>query len=222
LLSKVTLKAAGTDQRRKIRSAREAIGKLMTLWSVNGNPCFLDLLDCVSRTGLFEVPESLRPFAAREERKRKETEDDSISAVTEEAQTDPVLDAWGRFLQAPFAEIEPYDRYVSGKAAFETHQGVKGLEFERVMVIIDDTEARGFMFSYEKLFGAKSKSRTDLENERDGKDGSIDRTRRLFYVTSSRAKKSLAIVAYSSDPEKIRQYVIRGGWFEEGEVQMGS
>jgi DNA helicase-2/ATP-dependent DNA helicase PcrA len=222
LLSKASLKAAGTDQRTKIQSAREAIEKLMALWSDNGNPRFLDVLNCVSRTGLFEVPESLRPFAAREERVPKDTEDGSVSPVIEEAQTDPVLDAWEKFLQAPFAEIESYDRYVSGNAAFETHQGVKGREFDRVMVIIDDAEARGFMFSYEKLFGAKEKTKTDIENEREGKDSSTDRTRRLFYVTCSRAKKSLVIVAYSSEPEKMRDYVVREGWFREGEVQIGS
>jgi DNA helicase-2/ATP-dependent DNA helicase PcrA len=222
LLSKATLKSAGTDQRTKIQDTRTAVEELMSLWSDNGNPRFLDVLDCVSRTGLFEVPETLRPFAAREERIRKEAQDGRMLPGDDEEQSDAVLDAWDKFLQAPFGEIEPYDQYVSGRAAFETHQGVKGLEFQRVMVIMDDDEARGFMFNYEKLFGAKDKSKADLENEREGKDSSIDRTRRLFYVTCSRARKSLAIVAYSSNPVKIRDYVVREGWFEEGEVQMGS
>jgi DNA helicase-2/ATP-dependent DNA helicase PcrA len=222
LLSKDTLKAAGTDQRIKIHEAREAIKELTTLWSDKGNPRFLDVLNCVSRTGLFEIPESLRPFAPQEERERKEIEAGRSLPLDEEEQSDTVLSAWDKFLQCPFEEIEPYDEYVSGRAAFETHQGVKGLEFERVMVVMDDAEARGFMFKYEKLFGAQEKTKTDLENEREGKDSSIDRTRRLFYVTCSRAKKSLAIVAYSSNPEKIRNYVVHEGWFEEGEVQVGS
>jgi DNA helicase-2/ATP-dependent DNA helicase PcrA len=64
--------------------------------------------------------------------------------------------AIGEFLLAPFSQVEKFASYVSGKALFDTHQGVKGLEFERVMVIMDDEEARGFMFKYENLFGAKS------------------------------------------------------------------
>ena len=44
---------------------------------------------------------------------------------------------------------------------FGTHQGVKGLQFDRVLAILDDDEARGFLFSYEKLFGAKETSDTD-------------------------------------------------------------
>ena len=213
LLSKATLEAAGTDQRTRIQDARVAVNELVRLWSGNGDPRFLDVLNCVSRTGLFEVPESLRPFVVREEREQDEA-DGSILSTAEEAQSDPVLDAWEKFLLAPFKQIEPYDAYVSGHAPFETHQGVKGLEFPRVMVIMDDTEARGFMFSYDKLFGVKDKSTGDLEHEREGKDSSVDRTRRLFYVTCSRAKKSLAIVAYSSRSEIIRDYVVREGWFE--------
>ncbi len=74
------------------------------------------------------------------------------------------------FCLPPFSQIVPYVSYIIEKASFDTHQGVKGLEFPRVMVIIDDTEARGFSFGYEKLFGAKAKTKTDLENEREGKE----------------------------------------------------
>lgn len=221
LLSKDVLKAAGVDQRAQIQKAREAVKELMALWSDARVPSFLSILSRVSRTGLFEVPESLRPFAAREERIREEAEAARVLPPDDEEQSNQVLAAWDNFLQAPFPQIEQYGDYVSGRAAFETHQGVKGREFPRVMVIMDDDEARGFMFSYEKLFDAKDKSKVDLENEREGKDSSLDRTRRLFYVTCSRAKESLALVAYSSNPERVRDYVVHEGWFEEGEVQTG-
>jgi len=129
-----------------------------------------------------------------------------------------LIDAWDKALVCPFIQIEKYDEYVSDKARFSTHQGVKGLEFPRVMVIVDDEEAGGFLFSYEKLFGAKEPTKTDKENEEAGKDTSIDRTRRLFYVTCSRAKESLAIVAYTKEPEKVKDYVISRDWFRENEV----
>ena len=53
--------------------------------------------------------------------------------------------------------------------------------------------------SYEKLFGAKAKSDTDVKNECDGKDTSITRTARLFYIACTSAKNSLAIVAYTEN-----------------------
>jgi len=51
------------------------------------------------------------------------------------------------------------------------------------MIILDDNEARGFMFSYEKLFKAKALTETDEKNRLEGKDTSLDRTCRLFCVT---------------------------------------
>ena len=85
---------------------------------------------------------------------------------------------------------------------------------------MDDEEARGFLFSYEKLFGAKDKTSTDLRNEREGKETGIERTRRLFYVTCSRTQSSLAIVAYTSCPEKVREHAASQGWFEPAEIEL--
>lgn len=96
---------------------------------------------------------------------------------------------------------------MSGKAPFDTHQGVKGLEFDRVMVIMDDSDARGFQFKYEDLFGGRATT-----------DKSAAVTRRLFYVTCSRARQSLALVAYTSSPERVKQFVLDQQWFTPNEV----
>ena len=95
---------------------------------------------------------------------------------------------------------------------------MKGLEFERVMVLMDDGEARGFLFGYDKLLGAKAPTAADIKNAQEGKETSLDRTRRLFYVTCSRARSSLALVSYSANPAAIRTYVIENEWFAADEV----
>lgn len=215
LLSKATLKELGEDQLSQLKKAREAVEQLIALWSNNVEPRFLDILRCVSQTGLFEIPESLRPIAFRNEVEQKDAEQSN-----DDEDIDPILDAWDKFLLTPFAQIKPYVDYVNGQAPFDTHQGVKGLQFPRVLVVMDDAEARGFMFDYDKLFGAKDKTKTDIEKERNGDDTGINRTRRLFYVTCSRAVNSLAIVAYTSDPNKVRDNVVRDGWFEDCEVEI--
>jgi len=87
-------------------------------------------------------------------------------------------------------------------------------------VVMDDAEAGGFLFSFEKLFGAKALTATDLKNEREGNETGVDRTRRLFYVTCSRAKESLALVAYSSAPDTVRQTLIEQGWFGPEEIEL--
>jgi len=39
-------------------------------------------------------------------------------------------------LSVPFSELERYSAYVIDQTRFATHQGVKGLEFPRVMAIM--------------------------------------------------------------------------------------
>jgi DNA helicase-2/ATP-dependent DNA helicase PcrA len=134
--------------------------------------------------------------------------------------TDTELSAWSKALEAPLSQIERYDLYVRGQSQFGTHQGVKGLEFPRVLVVINDDEARGFLFAYDKFFGTKEKSKTDIENEAAGRETGSDRTRRLFYVTCSRAEKSLAVVYYSPDPALSRDAIVQYGWFEQDEVEL--
>ncbi|MDL2227199.1 hypothetical protein LJB86_06050 [Deltaproteobacteria bacterium OttesenSCG-928-M10] len=83
---------------------------------------------------------------------------------------------------------------------------------------MDDEEARGFLFSYDKLFGAKSKTDADFKNEREGKDTSIMRTTRLFYVACTRAQKSLAVVAYSDNRDAVKRTAIANNWFTQDEI----
>lgn len=122
-------------------------------------------------------------------------------------------------LESPFSEVERYWEYISGNASFDTHQGVKGLEFERVMVIIDDSAAQGSTFNYNKLFGVESKSSTDVRNESEGKETTLDRTRRLLYVTCSRAINSLAIVYYTDEVDKTINALSVTGWFDDNEME---
>lgn len=109
--------------------------------------------------------------------------------------------------------------YVSDSGPFGTHQGVKGLEFDRVLVILDDSDARGFLFSYDKLFEAKPLSDTDRKHLAEATEGGITRTRRLLYVTCTRAKHSLALVAYTEDPDALIAAAVRNQWFAREEIE---
>ena len=126
--------------------------------------------------------------------------------------------AWVEVMDLPINMVRSYDDYVNHRSQFDTHQGVKGLEFDRVMVIIDDSEIKGFLFSYDKLFGVKDLSDADLKNKENGKETSIERTQRLFYVTCTRAKNSLAVVMYTNNSEGVKTETIKKGWFEESEI----
>ncbi|MBN2572333.1 MAG: ATP-dependent helicase [Ignavibacteriales bacterium] len=197
----------------EINKANKAVNSLFALWD-NNDPLLNDILREVFNSGIFQIPDTLIPIAKR----LLNNSDTSFEESSDTSDRDTIIDAWEDALKCSFSQFEEYVRYISDESIFGTHQGIKGLEFPRVMVILDDEEARGFLFSYEKLFGAKEPSETDIRNQREGKETSIERTRRLFYVTCSRAEESLAIVAYTNEPEKVKNYVLSEDWFAENEV----
>jgi len=213
LLTKETLKSSATP-RKEILKANNAVKALFALWDGGVDPSLNNILKEVYRSCLFQIPETLAPTAMR-----LNTQTDIIATDPEEAtDKDKVIDAWDEALKSTFNQFDEYVSYLSDQSRFGTHQGIKGLEFPRVMVILDDEEARGFRFSYDKLFGAKEPTATDIKNESEGKETSIDGTRRLFYVTCSRAEKSLAIVAYTKELEKVKNHAVSNGWFEDSEI----
>lgn len=162
---------------------------------VNGNHSIRDVVKVVCSSQLLPVPEVLRQASIL-----------STTDVNDEWEED--LQAWVMVMDLPINMVRGYDDYVNQRTRFDTHQGVKGLEFDRVMVIIDDSEAKGFMFSYDKLFGVKELTEIDKKHIEAGEESSVDRTQRLFYVTCTRAKESLAIVMYTSDSEKVNPSLI--------------
>lgn len=223
LLERKAFEEAGDNQAEILSKAKAACDGLLALVSADGQPSTRAVLIYVAETRLFTIPDMLVPFATADEivavgDPGGEANDEA--GEEEEVDIKSELGGWRQALEAPFDQVEKYDRYVRGVSQFDTHQGVKGLEFPRVMVILSDEEARGFMFAYDKLFGVKEKSKTDFENEAAGKETTIDRTRRLFYVTCSRAEESLAVVYYAADPADARDAVIKKGWFEPNEIEI--
>ena len=204
---------------------RSGVDALLALNPENPATSFLNVLECVAEHRLFEIPAALRPFVvndpepaagdAEQVSDAEEPEEDDLPAEASPAS----LEAWRAFLETPYNQTVPFAEYVSDRGPFGTHQGVKGLEFERVLVILDDSDARGFLFSYDKLFEAKPLSDTDRKHLAEATDGGITRTRRLLYVTCTRAEKSLALVAYTDDPDALIASALRNGWFVPEEIE---
>lgn len=199
---------AAEDGATQLSKAKDAVQSLITLLTAETSPTFRDVAQNISNSRLFVLPERIRVALDRDKAEGTPIEADEEDPLDQRSKVDEALDA---FLDAPFSQIGPYALYVGRKARFDTHQGVKGLEFQRVMVVMDDNEARGFQFKYEKLFGPAADD-----------DATLAATRRLFYVTCSRAERSLALVAYTKDPSRIRDHVISQGWFEADEVEVSA
>lgn len=199
----------------EIRMADRSVKSMFSLWDDGADPLLLDVLKVISRTGLYDIPDVFAPILSDTEGQGAEVESGFADA---EDDRNPMVDAWREALSVPFSQLQAYVEYISDRSPFGTHQGIKGLQFPRVMVILDDNEARGWMFSYEKLLGAKALTETDEKNRLEGKDTSVDRTRRLFYVTCSRAQESLAVIVYSKETERVASYMSVIKWFKDDEI----
>jgi len=196
---------AGT-LREVLRTCQLAVDRLTGLWNANATPTLREVAMVLNDTSVFVLAPAVQTALVTGQ---SSGGDDTVTTETA---------AWQSALAAPFSELINYGTYIKGASPFATHQGVKGLEFPRVMVVISDFEARGFMFSYEKLLGAKPLTKADTDNQMAGRDTSLDRTRRLMYVTCSRAMQSLAIVAYSNDPAAVHSFAADNEWFGSDEI----
>lgn len=201
----------GADKKAILNQAKTGVDSLLKLWENDKQLKLIDILLEVSKSEIFTIPDELNISIERTKSLgNKEWKDDD----------DESLLAWDLALNSNFDVIIKYNDYISDNSNFGTHQGVKGLEFDRVMIIIDDDESKGFMFSYDKLFGVKELTKGDNEKIAEGKETGIDRTSRLFYVACSRAKDSLAIVNYTDKPEQLKTYLLESGWFVENEIEI--
>jgi DNA helicase-2/ATP-dependent DNA helicase PcrA len=199
------------DQLALLESVGAATHALCDLFDGN-DPLITDVVQILIDTALLEIPERLLMAQAL-----GVTSEDPLDTADREALE---IHAYQALLGRRFSEMAAFADYAQGLSPFDTHQGVKGLEYPRVMVILNDEEAGGFLFSYEKLLGVKPPSDGDRKNQRDGKDDALARTRRLLYVTCSRAEASLAIVVYTAEPEMARQQVIDAGWLTPEEIEI--
>lgn len=193
----------------KLKQLHESTGKLLELWNNENDPSCIEILRIVHKEKLFELPSDIEILITRTEEEEQECTEDQLEKI----------DALEKAMNVPFSHFIKYYEYVSGNEGFDTHQGVKGLQFERVMTIIDDNESQGTTFNYEKLFGITEMSNRDFTNQQQGKETTIDRTRRLLYVTCSRAIDSLAIVLYVDQVDLAYEKVQACGWFKSDEIE---
>ena len=191
-----------SNQKQVLKNIENDVCSLASLWENNKIPICINVYKILSTMKLLDLPKRIN---------------DIIDETAEPTETTKVL---REGLNVPFAELIAYWNYVNDKTPFATHQGIKGLEYDRVAVIMDDENAGGFLFSYEKLFGARAMSDTDKTNVSEGKDSAISRTMRLLYVTCTRAKESLALIDYTNDVEAVRKAAIDYGWFTANEIEL--
>lgn len=97
-----------------------------------------------------------------------------------------VLEELEKLHQIAYSEVKALRHYLDGHSPFETKHGVKGAEFENVLVVVGRGWNQYNFAEMLELAGAQVISAA--------KEDAYERNRNLFYVACSRPKKRLAIL----------------------------
>lgn len=116
------------------------------------------------------------------------------------------------FFKMSVGQLETYFDFVANNTPFSTQHGVKGEEYKDVMVVFDDTEAKWNNYNFSKLlapntFGAPTA-------------GQDERSRKLAYVSFSRAEQNLRVVWFSTKPQSAKEELVARGIVEADQVRI--
>jgi DNA helicase II / ATP-dependent DNA helicase PcrA len=188
---------AGQDVSEVLGNLRQAVDALVVMTADGSQACVRDVLRHVRDTELLRLDDRFAQHLLAE------AVDDGHSGFANVQ----------AFLACGVPELWSYRRYIDEESPFATHHGVKGAQFERVLVVIDDEEAAYNLYSYGKYFGFLPLSDRDQEHIDAGEESVLDRTGRLFYVCCSRAVKDLAVVVFTQNVEDARAALVSKNLF---------
>lgn len=139
-----------------------------------------------------------------------------VAGAAQEAEATDTASAEGRssyaamakFLKCSAQELRPYERYVSEGSPYATQHGVKGAQFERVVVVMDEEESDYRTYNYERVFASAEARAADHARAQDGDESTWSRTLRLLYVCCTRAKRGLVLTFFVADPAATLENVV--------------
>lgn len=119
--------------------------------------------------------------------------------------------AMAKFFKCSAQELRPYERYVSEGSPYATQHGVKGAQFERVIVVMDEEESDYRTYNYERVFASAEARTADRARAQGGDENTWSRTLRLLYVCCTRAQRGLVLMLFVADPAATLENVVASG-----------
>lgn len=116
------------------------------------------------------------------------------------------------FFQMKTNELATYIDFLNDKTPFSTQHGVKGEEYPKVCVVFDDTEAGWYNYSFTKMLTPATSG--------EGTEGQMERSRKLAYVSFSRAVEQLKIVLFSLKPQDAKSELVGSGLFSDDQIYL--
>lgn len=212
LLAKANLQGVNVAERlNQLQAVSNQIGELM---GPESRATIRDVLMLAKETRLVAFDPRLSAYLEDV----AEAEENKDGEADEEEDSSNEIISMAAFLSCPANQLRPYQAYVNEESPFSTQQGVKGAEFDRVLVVLDDDEGTHVQFSYEKYFGLKQLSARDRKTLEEGGETGVERTRRLFYVCCTRARQDLVVVLFVADPAAAIAHIRGLRLFPEADI----
>ncbi|MDB5576040.1 MAG: hypothetical protein JWR80_1216 [Bradyrhizobium sp.] len=190
---------AGKSLRHMLEASQLAIDELHKHW---GEQSVGDILRHSAKTRLIRVSERLREHLVREP--RAEAYDEELHV---QEKGDWLADAF--FAMKP-DELPSYAKFIQENSAFSTQHGVKGEEYGRVLVLYDDIEAKWTHYNFNKMLTPKACG--------DPTDGQLEKSRKLAYVSFSRAENELGIILFTPFPEAAKTELMERFGISTGQI----
>lgn len=216
LLVKANLHGVNVAERlNQLQAVSNQIGELM---APESPATIRDVLMLAKESHLVAFDPRLSAYLEDVAANEAEAEENEDGETDGEEDPSSEINSMAAFLACPANQLRPYQAYVNEESPFSTQQGVKGAEFDRVLVVLDDDEGTHFQFSYEKYFGLKQLSARDKKTLEEGGETSVERTRRLFYVCCTRARQDLVVVLFVADPAAAIAHIRGLKLFPEADI----
>lgn len=199
----------------RLQAVSDQIGELM---GSESKASIRDVLMLAKESRLMAFDPRLSAYLEDVAANEPEAEENNDGEAQEEEDSSNEINSMAAFLACPANQLRPYQAYVNEESPFSTQQGVKGAEFDRVLVVLDDDEGTHFQFSYEKYFGLKELSARDKKTLAEGSETGVERTRRLLYVCCTRARQDLVVVLFVADPARAIAHIRGLRLFPEADI----
>ncbi len=180
--------------------AQSAINTLVAMWP---SETIKDILIKAGENELINLSERLA-----EHLKRKPRLDDYDDVEHGLEKGDWLID---ELLTYATHELVAYRKFILDLTPYSTQHGVKGDEFEKVLVVFDDTEANWNIYSYKRLLTPSTEGKEPTEGQK-------QKSLNLAYVCFSRAMKDLRIILFTENPTAARQELLNKKWFRDDQI----
>lgn len=116
------------------------------------------------------------------------------------------------FLGMKTLELDPFVDFVNENTPMSTQHGVKGEEYNDVVVVFDDVDAGWNNYSFTKMLTPATSGEPT--------EGQYEKSNKLAYVCFSRAEENLRVLLFTPNPAEASKELIATGLFTLAQIEI--